>query len=94
MDQKKLDQRLSDLLQSAASAFDFAQDATLLGDKDDRLKSIHRTIVQLMDQIIECCLFIREIVRYNLLSKPSHCPSLLLARAHYPRTHLDTVRRC
>ena len=93
MDQKKLDQRLNGLLQSAASAFDFAQDATLLSEGDNRLKSIHRTIVQLMDQIIECGLFIREIVRYDPFSKLSHCSSLM-ARAHYPRANLDTVCGC
>ena len=67
--QVKLDGRVNNLLQSAATAFSFAQDATLLNEGDDRLSSLRKTIVQLLDQLIECSLFIREYIRQNFFSK-------------------------
>ena len=68
-DQGRLDERVNRLLQSAAFAFSFAQDASLLKNDDDRLSSIRQTIIQLMDLLIECSLFIREFARTTLLSK-------------------------
>ena len=69
--QVKLDGRVNNLLRSAATAFSFAQDATLLNEGDDRLSSLRRTIIQLRDQLIECSLFIREYARQSLFSKKS-----------------------
>ena len=69
--QIKLDGRVTKLLQSAATAFSFAQDATLLNEGDDRLSSLRRTIIQLLDQLIECSLFIREYARQRSLGKKS-----------------------
>ena len=57
-EQIKLDKRISGLLQSIAFAFSFAQDASLLSEGDDRLTSLRRTIIQLLDQLIECSLFV------------------------------------
>ena len=68
-EQIKLDGRVTTLLQSAANAFSFALDATLLNEGDDRLLSLRRTIVQLLDQLIECSLFIREYARQSFFSK-------------------------
>ena len=68
-EQIRLNSQVSDLLRGAATAFNFAQDASLLSEGDDRLSSLRRTIIQLLDQLIECSLFIREYARQNIFSE-------------------------
>lgn len=68
-DQSKFERRICRLLQSAVFAFGFAKDASLLNEGDDRLLSMRRTIVQLMDQLIECSVFMREYARTTFLGE-------------------------
>lgn len=66
-EQIKLDKRINGLMQMLVSVFDFVTDASRLADMADAITSFRRTIIKLLDQLIECTLFIRRYVRRNFM---------------------------
>ena len=68
-EQIKLNKRINSLLEKATFAFSFAQDASRLDEGDGGHSSLRGAIIQLIDQLIECSLFIREYARKDIISK-------------------------
>ena len=68
-DQIKLDKRINSLMQTLVSVFDFVADASRLADMADAIASLRRTIIKLLDQLIECSLFIRRYARRTFTRK-------------------------
>lgn len=67
-DQIKLDEQINSLMQTLVSVFDFVADASRLADVAGAITSLRRTIIKLLDQLIECSLFIKRYVRRGFIS--------------------------
>lgn len=67
-EQDNLNREVENLLSSLLSAFVFIEDADQLASAPNTLPSLQRTISSLVDQLIDCSLFIATYVRTKTLS--------------------------
>lgn len=64
-----LDKQVNNLVKTLIYVFEFVTSASQLADVAGALGLLRKKIVKLLDQIIECSLFIREYARRNFFSK-------------------------
>lgn len=64
--QFKTDKRIIDLVRAMEKAFEFANDTQALSNKAQYLEQI---IIDLLKQITECCLFVRQYTSHGFASE-------------------------
>ena len=57
------------MLERLIAVFDFATDANELADKTELLATFEKTIMKLLNLIIECSIFIRNYIRRGFFSE-------------------------
>ena len=67
-DINKVDKRVKNLLKGMISAFSYAQEASQTGESIVSFSFLQGFIKQLLDQLIECSLFVREYYLQKLFS--------------------------
>ena len=55
------------MVDELVTVFAFCQDANYLADKVELLASFERSILKLLDLIIDCSLFVREYIRRGFI---------------------------
>ena len=67
-DINRVDKRVKNLLKGMISAFSYAQEASQIGESIVSFSFLQGFIKQLLDQLIECSLFVREYYLQKLFS--------------------------
>ena len=66
-EQVKLDREVKAMVNALVTVFGFCQDANDLADKVELLASFEKSILKLLDLIIDCSLFVREYIRRSFI---------------------------